>query len=182
MLDLGLGVLRLTPVRHQDDRGWFCETYSREALAGAGVAYQPVQENHALSHAVGTVRGLHYQTPPHAQAKLVRVVRGRILDVAVDIRQGSPTFGRWVAAELDAAGGDQLLIPRGFAHGVCTLEPDTEVLYLVDAPYAAKAEHSVRWDDPALGIVWPVGGAQAVLSARDRAAPHLADVDTGFTF
>lgn len=179
--DLALeGVKLITPRRHADDRGWFAETYSRAALAAAEVAFEAVQENQSLSRAAGTVRGLHFQAPPAAQAKLVRVTRGRIRDVAVDIRHRSPTFGQWVAADLDAATGDQLLIPRGFAHGFCTLEQDTEVVYLVDAPYSATHDRFVHWADPAIGVDWPVEAERAVLSDKDRTAPRLADIDTGF--
>lgn len=179
--DLALpGVKRITPRRHADDRGWFAETFSRQALAEAGIAFEAVQENQSLSRIAGTVRGLHFQAPPAAQAKLVRVTRGRIRDIAVDIRHGSPTFGHWVSADLDAETGDQLLIPRGFAHGFCTLEADTEVVYLVDAPYAAAHDRGIHWADPGIGVDWPVGAVDAVLSAKDLAAPSLADIDTGF--
>jgi dTDP-4-dehydrorhamnose 3,5-epimerase len=165
----------IQPVRHADHRGFFSETYSVRALADAGIATAMVQDNQSLSRARGTVRGLHLQLPPMAQAKLVRVLRGAILDVAVDLRRGSPSFGRHVAMVLDAASGAQLFIPEGFAHGFCTLEPETEVFYKVSAPYAPALERGVRWNDPSLGIAWPACADATLMSARDRALPLLAD-------
>jgi dTDP-4-dehydrorhamnose 3,5-epimerase len=167
------GVRILTPKRLPDDRGIFAETYHRRRFEAAGVDADWVQENHAASAHVGTVRGLHYQLPPFAQAKLVRVVKGAALDVVVDIRRGSPTFGRHVATELRADQWRHLLVPAGFAHGYCTLEPDTEILYRVDAHYSPEHERGIRWDDPRLGIPWPVDAARAVLSDKDRGLPAL---------
>ena len=170
------------PDRFGDDRGFFSETYSRRALAAAGIADEFVQDNHSLSRGVGTVRGLHYQTAPFAQAKLIRVVRGTILDVAVDLRRGSPTFGRHIHATLSAANGSQLFVPVGFAHGFCTLEPNTEVVYKVTAYYSREHDRGIRWDDPALGIAWPVNAVSAVLSAKDMTLPRLADVPAAELF
>jgi dTDP-4-dehydrorhamnose 3,5-epimerase len=164
-----------------DERGFFTELYSRPAFAQAGIAIEFVQDNLSLSRAVGTVRGLHFQAPPFAQDKLVRVARGRILDVAVDLRRGSATFGRHVAVELSQANRRQLLVPIGFAHGFCTLEPDTEVAYKVSAPYSAAHDHGLAWDDPALQIAWPVDPAAAVLSDKDRRHPRLADLPSALT-
>lgn len=166
-------VTLLKPKRHGDERGWFSETYSARRFAADGVAVSFVQDNHSYSRQAGTVRGLHFQRPPSAQAKLVRVLRGRILDVALDIRRGSPTYGRWVGAELSADGGDQLFIPVGFAHGFCTLEPETEVFYKVSAPYAPEADTGLRWNDPDLAIPWPVAPDRAVVSRKDAEWPRL---------
>jgi dTDP-4-dehydrorhamnose 3,5-epimerase len=171
-------VLLIEPARFGDSRGFFSEVWSRRALAQHGLEAEFVQDNHSLSREVGVVRGLHFQTPPAAQGKLVRVVRGAILDVAVDIREGSPTFGRHVAAVLSAENWRQLWVPRGFAHGFATLEPDTEVIYKVDAYYDRAADAGILWNDPALGIEWPV--TEAVLSDKDRAAPRLADIPPPF--
>lgn len=162
--------------RHADARGYFAETYVRGAFAAAGVATEFIQDNEVQSRAQGTVRGLHFQLPPFAQAKLVRVLRGRILDVAVDLRRSSPTFGRHVAVELDARRGDQALVPAGFAHGYCTREPDTLVFYKVDNAYAPDYDRGVNWLDPDLAIDWGIAERQAVLSDRDRALPNLRDV------
>lgn len=170
-------VLLITPKRHGDARGWFAETYNSKVLAEAGVASAFVQDNQAFSARRGTVRGLHFQAAPHAQAKLVRVLRGAIYDVAVDIRQGSPSYGRWVGATLTADGGEQLFVPRGFAHGYCTLTDDTELFYKVDGYYAPQAEGGVNWADPALGIDWPIAEAEATLNARDAALPPLAQLE-----
>lgn len=174
-------VILVQPVRRGDDRGYFCETYKKPEFDAFGIDIAFVQDNESLSREVGVVRGLHFQTPPMAQAKLVRAVRGAIFDVAVDIRKGSPTYGQWVAATLTAAGGEQLLVPHGFAHGFCTLEPDTLVAYKVDAPYAPANDAGIRWDDPALGIDWPVAAGGAILSGKDRVAPLLHDYATPFT-
>jgi dTDP-4-dehydrorhamnose 3,5-epimerase len=146
----------------------------------AGIAIDFVQDNHSLSAAVGTVRGLHFQTAPFAQAKLIRVVRGRIFDVAVDIRRSSPTFGKHVAVELSAENWRQLLVPVGFAHGFCTLEPDCEIQYKVSAYYSAADDFGLAWDDPALGIPWPVRSEEAVLSDKDRRQPTLAELPAYF--
>ena len=171
-------VLLVEPARFGDARGFFSEVWSRRALAQHGITADFVQDNHSLSREAGVVRGLHFQRPPAAQGKLVRVVRGAVLDVAVDLREGSPTYGRHVATRLSAENWRQLWVPRGFAHGFCTLEPDTEVLYKVDAYYDREADAGIRWDDPALGIDWPV--AAPILSDKDRAAPCLAEVAPPF--
>jgi dTDP-4-dehydrorhamnose 3,5-epimerase len=150
-------------------------------LAEAGISLTFVQDNHSMSAEPGIVRGLHFQVPPHAQDKLVRVVRGKILDVAVDIRKGSPTFGRHLAVELSSENWKQLLVPVGFAHGFCTLEPNTEIIYKVTSPYAPQSDMGIRWNDPALEVAWPAfAGAQ--LSGKDRALPFLAEVDSPFQY
>ncbi|MEZ5773321.1 MAG: dTDP-4-dehydrorhamnose 3,5-epimerase [Hyphomicrobiaceae bacterium] len=176
------GVRLVVPRIHRDPRGFFSETYNRRALAEAGIDLDFVQDNHSLSREVGVVRGLHYQTPPAAQVKLVRVVRGAILDVAVDIRHGSPTFGRHVAVILSEENWHQLLIPVGFAHGFCTLMPDTEVIYKVTEYYAPSCDKGIAWDDPALGIDWPVDPGAAILSDKDRRQPPLGDMPEVFPF
>jgi dTDP-4-dehydrorhamnose 3,5-epimerase len=173
-------VLLIEPARHGDARGFFSEVWKESALAAAGLATRFVQDNHSHSQPVGVLRGLHFQRPPHAQGKLVRVVRGRILDVAVDIREGSATYGRHVAMELSAANWRQLWVPRGFAHGLVTLEPDTEVLYKVDAEYSREADAGIAWDDPALGIAWPLPKGGPTLSEKDAKAPRLADIPPPF--
>jgi dTDP-4-dehydrorhamnose 3,5-epimerase len=175
-------VLVLKPRRHADDRGYFMESYSRAAMATLGLEPVFVQDNLSLSRQVGTLRGLHYQRPPKAQAKLIQVIQGRILDVAVDVRRGSPTYGRHAAVELSAETGEQAYIPHGFLHGFVTLEPDTLVLYKVDAPYAPECEGSVRWNDADLGIDWGVSSGAATLSAKDAAAPAFADFDSPFAY
>jgi len=168
------GVKVLTPRKHADERGAFTETYSRRSLAGAGIVVEFVQDNAALSHEKGTVRGLHFQIPPSAQAKLVRVVRGAIFDVCVDIRHGSPTFGAHVSQELSAENGTQIFVPEGFAHGYCTLLPGTEVAYKVSAHHAPDLEGGILWCDPDLGIKWPVGPEEAILSERDQRWPAFS--------
>ncbi|WP_337998012.1 dTDP-4-dehydrorhamnose 3,5-epimerase [Oleispirillum naphthae] len=165
------GVLVVEPGRFGDGRGFFSETYNRRQWAEAGIDADFVQDNQSLSAARGTVRGMHWQAPPHAQAKLIRVTRGAILDVVVDIRRGSPTFGRHLAVELSAENWRQLFIPAGFAHGFCTLTENVEAIYKVDAYYAPEAEGGFLWNDPALGIAWPVAAEAAALSAKDRALP-----------
>jgi dTDP-4-dehydrorhamnose 3,5-epimerase len=175
------GVLVVVPARFEDSRGFFAETYSRTSFFEAGVTNQFVQDNHSLSRDRGTVRGLHFQVPPAAQTKLVRVLRGAICDVAVDLRRSSATYGQSVAVTLSAANGHQLLVPAGFAHGFCTLEPDTEVFYKVDAPYSREHERGVRWNDPACHIDWPVPHSEAVLIERDRLLPPLADLPHYFS-
>jgi dTDP-4-dehydrorhamnose 3,5-epimerase len=165
----------VTPRRFADPRGFFAETFSRRRFAEAGLIADFVQDNHSLSRPAGTVRGLHFQRPPFAQAKLVRVLRGAILDVAVDIRPGSPSYGRHVAAELSADNGAMILVPEGFAHGFCTLTADTEVFYKVNRDYAPQHEGGILWNDPALDIAWPVDAADAFLSDRDRAWPTLSE-------
>jgi dTDP-4-dehydrorhamnose 3,5-epimerase len=166
--------------RFEDARGFFSETYNARAFAEAGIKSTFVQDNHSLSRERGTVRGLHFQRPPHPQEKLVRVLRGRILDVVVDIRRGSPNYGRHVAIELNDRDGRQLYVPVGFAHGFCTLEPDTEVLYKVTDFWMPDCEDGVQWNDPALAIAWPdFAGTQ--LAAKDATLAPLAALDTPFT-
>jgi dTDP-4-dehydrorhamnose 3,5-epimerase len=173
---LGLaGLLEIRPARLGDDRGFFSEVWNGAAMARAGHDLAFVQDNHSHSAARGVLRGLHYQLPPAAQDKLVRVSRGAIFDVAVDIRRGSPTFGQWAGLIVSAALWNQILVPRGFAHGFVTIEPDTEVQYKVTAPYRPELERAIRWDDPAIAIAWPVPAGDIQLSARDRDAPLLAD-------
>lgn len=166
----------VTPQRHKDERGFFSEVYSARSFAERVADVTFVQDNHSWSRDAGTIRGLHFQLPPHAQGKLVRVARGCILDVAVDLRRTSPTFGRHVAVELSAENWKQMWVPPGFAHGFCTLTPDCEVLYKVTALYAASHDRGLRFDDPALGIEWPVSPEAAVVSVKDRAHPRLADL------
>ncbi len=175
-------VMLLKPRRFGDDRGFFVETYNRRALAAAGIETVFVQDNMSYSVARGTVRGLHYQRPPHAQAKLVSVVAGRILDVAVDVRRGSPTYARHVTVELSADDGYQLFVPVGFLHGFITLEPRTRVSYKVSDFYAPECDGAVRWDDFGLAIDWPVGPEGARLSPKDANASAFADFDTPFTY
>ena len=174
------GPLLVRPAKFDDARGFFSETYNARLFREAGLPTHFVQDNHSLSAAVGVVRGLHFQVPPHAQGKLVRVVRGAVLDVAVDLRRGSPSFGQYVAVELSAANWRQLWIPVGFAHGFCTLEPDTEVIYKVTDFYDAASERGLAWDDPDLAIPWPVAPADAVLSDKDRRQPRLAELPDCF--
>lgn len=176
------GAMVLTPARHGDDRGYFSETWNRRRLAEAGLDVDFVQDNESLSATPGTVRGLHYQAPPAAQAKLVRVVAGRIRDAIVDVRRGSPTFGRWVAVELSAKAGNQLFVPRGFLHGFVTLEPDTLVQYKVDNHYDAAADGSVAWNDPDLGVDWGMAPEAATVSAKDAAAPAFRDWTSPFVW
>jgi dTDP-4-dehydrorhamnose 3,5-epimerase len=172
-------VLLLHPRRFSDDRGWFEESWSARALAQDGVHVGFVQDNHSLSRQAGTVRGLHFQAPPHAQDKLVRCTRGAIFDVAVDIRRGSPSYGRWAGEELTPENGRQLFVPKGFLHGFVTLEPDTEVQYKCSDYYAPECDGSVRWDS--VGINWPVSGSP-VLSAKDAAAVAFADFRSPFVY
>jgi len=176
------GVLILPPRRFGDDRGWFSEVWNKETLDKAGVRYDFVQDNHSYSRDVGTVRGLHFQSPPHAQTKLVRCGRGRVFDVAVDIRKGSPTFGKWFGIELSAEDGRQLLIPAGFLHGFVTREPDSELLYKCSDVYAPACDGAVRFDDPDLAIDWGIDPAAAILSVKDRAAPLFQNFATPFTY
>ncbi|MEO1112527.1 MAG: dTDP-4-dehydrorhamnose 3,5-epimerase [Pseudomonadota bacterium] len=172
------GVLLITPRRFGDDRGFFCESWSKRGFAEIGVNTEFVQDNHSLSSAKGTVRGLHFQSPPHAQAKLVRCGRGRIFDVAVDIRRGSPTYGNWFGTELSFENGSQLFVPEGFLHGFMTLEPDSEIIYKCSDFYAPECDGAVRWDS--CGIDWPLAGVEPVLSEKDAAAPALTAFDTPF--
>lgn len=174
------GPALVTPRRFGDHRGYFLETYAATDFAALGIGAAFVQDNQSLSAKRGTVRGLHFQVPPRAQAKLVRVLRGSILDVAVDIRRGSPSYGRHVAAVLSAENARQLYIPTGFAHGFCTLEPDTEVAYKVSDTYAPDCDRGLAWDDPALAIAWPVPAEDAELSAKDRKQPLLAELPAWF--
>lgn len=169
-------VLLITPARHGDERGWFSETYRQSALVEAGFTGVFVQDNHARSTRRGTLRGLHFQRAPHAQDKLVRCVRGTIFDVAVDIRPGSPTFGRWVGAELSADDGRQLLAPRGFAHGYCVLSDEAEVVYKVTDYYSPDHEGALLWRDPAVGVEWPLAPDEIRCNDRDAAAPVLAEL------
>ena len=172
------GVKVLTPRRFGDDRGFFSESWSKRAFADVGINDEFVQDNHSLSAARGTVRGLHFQAPPHAQAKLVRCGRGRIFDVAVDIRKGSPTYGNWFGAELSFDNGKQLFVPAGYLHGFMTLEPDSEIIYKCSDFYAPECDGAVRWDS--CGIDWPLAGIAPVLSEKDAAAPVLAAFETPF--
>ena len=174
------GVLVVRPERFGDARGYLSETWNRRVFAAAGLDVDFVQDNESWSAKAGTVRGLHFQAPPHAQAKLVRCVRGRLWDVAVDLRRESPTYARWTAVELSAENGLALYVPEGFAHGFVTLEPDTVCLYKCSAYYAPEAEGALRWNDPDLGIAWPVAEGEAVLSERDAAAPLFRDFVSPF--
>lgn len=167
-------VLLLTPPKFGDSRGFFSEVFNAERVRNAGIAENFIQDNQSFSAEQGTLRGLHCQLAPAAQGKLVRVLRGAIYDVAVDIRSSSPTYGQWVAAELSAENWAQLWIPPGFLHGFCTLTPDVEVLYKVTAPYARDAERGVIFDDPTLAIPWPVAPGQAVLSDKDKVLPGFS--------
>jgi len=178
---LGIPDLKLIrSPRSADLRGYFAETYVRRDFVAAGLDYDFVQDNQSCSQAVGTIRGLHFQIAPFAQVKLIRVLRGRIFDVSVDVRHSSPTYGRHAWVELDSIGGSQLLIPHGFAHGFCALEPETEVLYKVTNVYAPEHDYGVNWNDPTLGIPWPVLASEAIMSEKDRALPKLADLPVYF--
>jgi dTDP-4-dehydrorhamnose 3,5-epimerase len=174
------GVLLLTPRRFGDDRGFFSESYNQARMAEHGITTKFIQDNHSLSAQVGTVRGLHFQSPPHAQDKLVRCGRGALFDVAVDIRKGSPTYGKWVGYELSFENGRQLLVPKGFLHGFVTRTPDTEICYKCSDYYAPECDGAVRFDDPSIGIQWGLGDTNAVLSEKDTVAPLLADFDSPF--
>jgi dTDP-4-dehydrorhamnose 3,5-epimerase len=176
------GPVLITARRFGDHRGFFLETYSARDFAALGIADLFVQDNHSLSAQAGTIRGMHFQLAPRAQAKLVRVLRGAILDIAVDIRRGSPTFGQHVAAELSAANAHQLYVPVGFAHGFCTLEPDTEVAYKVTDTYAPDCDRGIAWDDPDLALPWPFEAEAVQLSDKDRRAPRLRDLPPAFEF
>jgi dTDP-4-dehydrorhamnose 3,5-epimerase len=174
-----IGLLLVEPKRFGDDRGYFEETWNRRAFADAGIDVDFVQDNHSLSVPIGTLRGLHFQSPPHAQDKLVRCTRGSVYDVAVDIRVGSPTYGRWAGVTLSAESGQQLFIPKGFLHGFVTLTEQTEVQYKCSDYYAPECDGTVRWDS--VGIDWPLSG-DPVLSAKDSAAPHFSDFQSPFVF
>ena len=172
----------ITHHKFTDDRGFFCETWNRRGLVAEGIDVDFVQDNLSLSVDIGTVRGLHCQLPPNAQAKFVRCPRGRLFDVAVDIRKGSPGFGQWIAEELSAENGKQLFIPVGFLHGFITLEPNTEIMYKCSDYYATDCDVSVRFDDPDIAIDWPIGTARAILSDKDDAALRFADFESPFVY
>ena len=179
------GLVVLTPARFSDDRGWFSESWNARHMAEVGLDINVCQENHSLSRDPGTLRGLHYQRPPFAQTKLVRCTVGRVFDVAVDARSGSPTYGQWRGITLSAANGRQLLVPRGCLHGFFTLVPDTEVQYLVDAFYARECDGTIAWDDPDIGIDWPLaeaGVTAPILSAKDANAPKFTDFISSFEY
>jgi dTDP-4-dehydrorhamnose 3,5-epimerase len=172
----------LKPVRHNDQRGFFSEIFSQSTLKAAGLQLDIAQENFAFSIQKNTIRGLHYQAPPYAQDKLIQVVRGAIYDVALDLRNGSPWFGQFVGAEISADNWNQILVPAGFAHGLCTLEPNTAVIYKVTAPYSPDHEEGIRWNDPDLQIPWPISPQDALLSDRDQSLPHLSELDSPFDY
>jgi len=172
----------LCPRRFGDSRGWFSETWNRAKLEATGIAIDFCQDNHSLSRPAGTLRGLHFQAPPYAQTKLVRCLRGRIFDVAVDIRRESPTFGKWAGLELSAENGKQLLIPAGYAHGFVTLEPNCEIAYKVDAYYSAECDGGIAWDDSTIGINWPKIDSNPVLSDKDRTLPPLSALLIDFPY
>lgn len=176
------GLVVVEPPRHGDARGFFSETYNRAAFAARGIDVEFVQDNHSLSAAAGVLRGLHFQTPPYAQDKLVRVTRGRVLDVVVDIRRGSPTWGDHAAIELSAENWRQLYVPAGFAHGFLTLEPGCEVLYKVTAYYAPTCDRCLLWSDPALDVDWGVAHGEAIVSVKDAAGVPLATIDSPFAW
>ncbi|WP_224816136.1 dTDP-4-dehydrorhamnose 3,5-epimerase [Hasllibacter sp. MH4015] len=175
------GLLVLTPKRFGDERGFFAETYNQDTFAAGGITTRFVQDNHSLSAEVGTIRGLHFQAPPRAQAKLVRCGRGRIFDVAVDIRKGSPTFGAYFGIELTFENAKQLLVPEGFAHGFVTREPGTEIIYKCSDTYAPDTEGAVIWNDPDIGIDWGLDG-DPILSSKDRVAGRLRNLETPFVY
>lgn len=170
----------LRPKKHGDHRGFFSETYNRRALVEAGIDIEFIQDNHSLSGQMGTVRGLHFQIPPFAQDKLVRVVRGSILDVAVDLRRNSSTYGKHVTVHISATEWNQILVPAGFAHGICTLAPDTELIYKVSNYYSPQHDKGVLWNDPVLGIKWPVKVEEAILSDKDRNQPRFVELPSYF--
>ena len=174
------GIVLISPRRFVDSRGWFMETYRMNDFESVGISTAFVQDNQAFSLRAGTIRGLHFQKPPHAQAKLVRVLKGAIFDVAVDLRSGSRTFGRWIGATLTAAGGEQFFVPRGFAHGYCTLEDNSEVAYECDAYFDRPSEGGVQFSDPMIGIEWPFAGEDATVSEKDLELPLLRELKTPF--
>jgi dTDP-4-dehydrorhamnose 3,5-epimerase len=176
------GVLILTPTRHGDARGFFSESWSKARLTEAGIDIDFVQDNHSMSSQVGTLRGLHFQSPPHAQDKLVRCGRGCLFDVAVDIRRGAPTYGKWVGVELSFENGKQLLVPKGFLHGFVTRAPETEIIYKCSDYYAPECDGAIRFDDPEIGIDWGLEGRAPFLSDKDATAPFLKDFDSPFTY
>lgn len=175
------GIKVIEPKLFGDHRGWFMETYNKSVLKEAGIEIEFIQDNQSFSATKGTLRGLHYQLNPKAQTKLVRCTRGSIFDVAVDIRKGSPTFGKWFGLELSAENKKQLLIPKGFAHGFMTLTDDVEVQYKVDELYAPECDRGVSWNDPTIGIKWPMD-ITPVLSAKDEKAPTLNEADINFIY
>ena len=172
----------IRPVRHGDARGYFSEVYNRRTFSAAGLDLDFIQDNQSLSAPVGTLRGLHFQSPPVAQTKLIRVLKGAIFDVAVDLRRGSPWYGKHVTIELRAGTADQFLVPKGFAHGFVTIEPDTEAFYKVDAYYSAAHDHGLLWNDPDLGITWPARLGEITLSSKDRAQPRWRDFVSPFLY
>lgn len=176
------GVILITPPRFGDHRGFFSESYSKTKLSDAGIDMDFVQDNHSMSSTVGTVRGLHFQVPPHAQDKLVRCGKGALFDVAVDVRKGSPTYSQWVGYELSSENGQQLLIPAGFAHGFMTLQPDTEIVYKCTDYYAPKTEGALLWNDPEIGIEWPIQGIGPAISDKDAIAPGIDGYDSPFVW
>ena len=175
------GVILVKPPKFGDLRGYFLKSYNARSFAELGITTTFVQDNQSLSAQRGTIRGLHFQMPPEPQAKLVRVLKGSIFDVAVDLRSGSKTYGQWCAAKLTGEGAEQLFIPRGFAHGFCTLEPNTEVAYKVDGFYAPACDAGLRWDDPTIGITWPIAKSEAVLSEKDGKLPPFEGFASPFT-
>jgi dTDP-4-dehydrorhamnose 3,5-epimerase len=176
------GGLEIVTRKFGDARGYFSETYSKPRFAEAGIDIDWVQDNQSFSAEQGVLRGLHFQVAPFAQDKLVRVLRGSIFDVLVDLRKGSPTYGKWDSCVLTAQDRNQLLVPKGYAHGFLTLEPAVEVFYKVSAPYAPECDRGIRWDDPTIGVAWPLDGRQPVLSAKDASAPLLADIADSISF
>lgn len=170
----------IVPKINRDHRGFFSETYNKAGLASLGADLEFVQDNHSLSVERGVIRGLHFQIPPFAQDKLVRVIRGSVFDVAVDIRRGSPTYGKHVARVISAADWNQFLVPIGFAHGFCTLEANTEVIYKVTNYYSPEHDRGVLWNDPDLGIAWPIAESEAILSDKDRRHPKLSELPVYF--
>ncbi len=168
--------------RFSDDRGWFCETFNLAKWAEQGVTVDFIQDNHSMSVPAGTIRGIHFQLPPHAQAKLIRCLKGRIVDYAVDLRRGSPSYGRYVAAELSEENGLQMFVPIGFGHAFITLEPNSEVIYKVSDIYAPDLDRGIRWDDPDIAIDWPLGGMAPTLSAKDQSLPGLNAFTSPFDY
>lgn len=180
---LGLdGVLEITPQRFGDHRGFFTESWNQERFAEHGIDLDWCQDNHSFSSEAHTLRGLHFQRPSFAQSKLVRVITGAVFDVAVDIRAGSPTLGKWTATTLTAERGNQILVPKGFAHGFLTLTPDVHITYKVDAPYSRDHDGAIAWNDSDIGVDWPLDGATPKLSDKDLAALPLAETETGFSY
>lgn len=174
------GVVMLQPKAHGDHRGFFMESYNKQMLEGAGIHHTFIQDNHSLSVEAGVLRGLHYQLAPKAQTKLVRVLSGAVYDVVADIRKGSPTYGQWIGVILSAENQRQILVPKGFAHGICTLTPHAQLLYKVDEYYSPEHDRGIVWNDPDLGIDWPV--SQPILSDKDRGQPTLAQADNNFVY